>query len=87
MRRELRDLLVARPGRCAVRPYVSGISQSCGKARLVKPIAQDYPKMEELAEEVGRMFTGEAAYVTMGHPAFNLFDDMIDAVSCRLVQG
>ena len=33
--------------------------------------------MEELAEKVGRMFTGEAAYVTMEHPAFNLLDDML----------
>ena len=72
LRRELRDLLDIQSSN-----FDSYQSHSTLGYRLVKPIAQDYPKMEELAEKVRRMFTGDPAYVTMEHPAFNLFDDML----------
>ncbi|WP_405614102.1 DUF1868 domain-containing protein [Streptomyces sp. NBC_00076] len=71
-RRELSALLDIRPSNFETYQFHSTIGY-----RLVKPLASDVPPMERLAAKCSALFTGDAATVTMQHPAFNLFDDML----------
>ncbi|MDI3403375.1 DUF1868 domain-containing protein [Streptomyces cavernicola] len=71
-RRELSALLDIRASNFDTYQFHSTIGY-----RLVKPLDSDVPPMERLAAECTALFTGDAATVTMEHPAFNLFDDML----------
>lgn len=72
IRRELSALLEIRASDFETYQFHSTIGY-----RLVKPLASDVPPMERLAAKCSALFTGDAATVTMEHPAFNLFDDML----------
>ncbi|EPJ41272.1 hypothetical protein STAFG_1700 [Streptomyces afghaniensis 772] len=72
IRRELNALLELRASNFETYQFHSTLGY-----RLVKPLASDVPPMERLAAKCSALFTGEAATVTLGHPAFNLFDDML----------
>ena len=72
IRRKLSALLEIRPSNFETYQFHSTIGY-----RLVKPLASDVPPMERLAAKCSALFTGDAATVTMEHPAFNLFDDML----------
>ncbi|MDH6627574.1 hypothetical protein M2271_005400 [Streptomyces sp. LBL] len=71
-RRELSALLEIRASNFETYQFHSTIGY-----RLVKPLASDVPPMERLAARCSALFTGDAATVTMEHPAFDLFDDML----------
>ncbi|WP_432144755.1 DUF1868 domain-containing protein [Streptomyces sp. bgisy084] len=71
-RRELSALLEVRAANFDTYQFHSTIGY-----RLVQPVANDYPKMRALEARLLKLFTGAAATVTMEHPAFNLFDDML----------
>ncbi|MET9524322.1 DUF1868 domain-containing protein [Streptomyces coeruleorubidus] len=72
IRRELSALLELRASDFETYQFHSTLGY-----RLVKPLAADVPPMERLAAKCSALFTGEAATVTLEHPAFNLFDDML----------
>ncbi|MFD7499434.1 DUF1868 domain-containing protein [Streptomyces sp. NPDC059850] len=71
-RRELSALLEIRPSDFETYQFHSTIGY-----RLVKPLPSDTPPMERLAAKCSALFTGDAATVTMEHPALNVFDDML----------
>ncbi|MGP3975918.1 DUF1868 domain-containing protein [Streptomyces sp. 8N114] len=72
IRRELSALLEIRASDFETYQFHSTIGY-----RLVKPLESDVPAMERLTAQCSALFTGDAATVTMEHPAFNLFDDML----------
>ncbi|EFL25782.1 conserved hypothetical protein [Streptomyces himastatinicus ATCC 53653] len=72
IRRELSALLEIRAADFETYQFHSTLGY-----RLVKPLPSDVPPMERLAAKCSALFTGDAATVTMEHPAFNLFDDML----------
>ncbi|MEU0248628.1 hypothetical protein ABZ192_30785 [Streptomyces sp. NPDC006235] len=72
IRRELSALLELRASNFETYQFHSTIGY-----RLVKPLASDVPPMERLAVKCSALFTGDAATVTLEHPAFDLFDDML----------
>jgi hypothetical protein len=69
IRRELRALLEIRAPDFETYQFHSTIGY-----RLVKPLPSDVPPMERLAAKCSALFTGDAATVTLEHPAFSLFD-------------